>query len=319
MKELNTESLKVSVGEVASTLPSWARAAVEVGMLARRAAHFTESRLIVCCVVPCRSVFTALIGFGAVLAGGFAFKKGFAWEDFLSVEPGSEIFWKEKDRGSNYVGVVEPHEELSGQVFVPVTITKPARKQGRWLFTKDKFYECIFSEDKLPSLKGAEKYVRSEAFFSSLGIQNASSWLMTSGAEVRLITNRAALERNLEGWGLVAGDGSTGEPLDDLMLLKHEEDAPLAKATIASHLGELVGACPVTVLDGPLAFQSFQKVDSGSLVFVLERSELGVEHVSFFEQAYYQHSPEHAVEIDSMFFSDVPESVEITGYCLRAA
>ena len=287
-------------------------------MLARRAAHSTESRLIVCCVVPCRSVFTALIGFGAVLAGGFAFKKGFAWEDFLSVEPGSEIFWKEKNKGGNYVGVVEPHEELLDQVFVPVTITRPPKKQGRWLFTKDKFYECIFSEDKLPSPKGAEKYARSEAFFRSLGIQKASSWLMTSGAEVRFITNRAALERDLEGWGLIAGDGGTSEPLDVLMLLKHEKDAPLAKATITSHLGELVVACPVTVLDGPLAFQSFQKVNSGSLVFVLERAELGMEHVGFLEQASYQHFPEHAVEIDSTFFSDLPESVEITGYCLRA-
>lgn len=317
MEAFNAETLKVVVNEVAVPLPNWARTAVEVGMLARRAAHSNESRLIVCCVVPCRSVFTALVGFGAVLAGGFAFKKGFAWEDFLSVEPGTEIFWKEKDRGSNFVGVVELHEEFSDQILVPVTITKPARKQGRWLFTKEKFYECIFSEDSLPSVKAAEKYARSADFFSRLGIQKASSWLMTSGAEVRLITNRAALERNLEGWGLVAGEGSIGEPLNDLMLLKHEEDSPLAKATIASHLGELVIDCPVTVLDGPLAFQSFQKVDFGSLVFVLERSELDVEHVNFLEEASYQHSPKHAVEIDSMFLADVPESVEITGYCLR--
>lgn len=319
MKEFNAERLKVSVNEIATTLPEWGRVAVEVGMLARRAAHSTESRLIICCVVPCRSVFTALVGFGAVLAGGLAFRKGFTWPDFLNVEPGTEIFWKEKDRGSNFVGVVEPHEELSGQTLVPVTITKPARKQGRWFFTKEKFQECIFSEDNLPSVKAAEKYVRSESFFSRLGIQKASSWLVTSGVEVRLITNRAALERNLEGWGLVAGEGSIGGPLNDLMFLKHEEDAALAKATIASHLGELVLDCPVTVLDGPLAFQSFQKVDSGSLVFVLERSELDVEHVSFLEQASYQHSPASTMKIDSVFFSTVPESIEITGYCLRAA
>lgn len=318
MKEFNAERLKVSLNKVAVPLPDWARTAVEVGMLARQASLSTQSRLIVCCVVPCRDVFTALIGFGAVLAGGFAFKNGFAWEDFLSLEPGSEIFWKEKDRGGNYVGVVEPHEELSGQIFIPVTIKKPARKQGRWLFTRDKFLECIFSEDKLPSLEGEEKYARAEAFFSSLGIQKASSWLMTSGAEVRLITNFAALKRNLEGWRLLAGEAGSGEPLDDLVLLKHEEDSSLAKATIASYLGELVVDCPVTVLDGPLAFQSFQKVGSGSLVFVLERAELGLEHVSFLEQASYQHSPAHAVEIASKFLSDVPETVEITGYCLGA-
>ena len=317
MKEFNVESLKVSLNEAVLPLPDWARTAVEVGMLARQAAHSNQSRLIVCCVVPCRSVFTALIGLGAVLAGGFAFKKGFAWEDFLSVEPGTEIFWKEKNRGSNYVGVVELQEELLGQTLVPVRIIKPVSKQGRWLFSKDKFAECIFSEEKLPSPRGAEKYARSEAFFNDLGIQKASSWLMTAGAEVRLVTNRAALERNLEGWGVVAGESSVGESLDDLMLLKREEDATLAKATIASHLGELLVTCPVTVLDGPLAFQSFQKVDSGSMVFVLERTELDVEHVSFLEQASYQHSPDGAVKIGTMFLSTVPESIEVTGYCLR--
>lgn len=317
MKEFNVEKLRVSVNGVVSALPEWAGLAVELGMLARHGAVSTEGRLVICCVVPCRRVFTPLVGFGAVLAGGLAFKKGFAWEDFLAVEPGTEIFWKEKDRGSNYVGVVELQEELLGQTLVPVRITKPVSKQGRWLFSKDKFAECIFSEEKLPSPRVAEKYARSEVFFNDLGIQNASSWLMTAGAEVRLITNRAALERNLEGWGVVAGESSVGEPLDDLMLLKHEEDAILAKATIASHLGELVVACPVTVLDGPLAFQSFQKVDSGSMVFVLERTELDMEHVSFLEQASYQHSPDGAVKIGSMFFSTVPESIEITGYCLR--
>src|SRR5690606_22331763 len=136
-----------------------------------------------------------------------------------------------------------------------------------------KFAECIFSEEKLPSPRGADKYERSETFFNNFGIQKASSWLMTSGPEVRLVTNRAALERNLEGWALLVGEVGTGETLSDLMLLKHEDDASLAKTTIVSHLGELVASCPVTVLDGPLAFQSYQKVDSGSLVFVLERAE----------------------------------------------
>lgn len=319
MKAFNIEKLRVSVNGAVSALPGWAGLAVELGVLARRRADSGEGRLVICCVVPCRRVFTALVGFGAVLAGGLAFRKGFAWEDFLAVEPGTEIFWKEKDRGSNYVGVVEPQEELQEQTLVPVSITKPASRQGRWFFSKDKFAECIFSEEKLPSPKGAEKYARSEAFFNNLGIQKASAWLMTSGAEVRLVTNRAALERNLEGWGLLVGEGGTGEPLSDLMLLKHEEDAHLAKATIASHLGELVASCPVTVLDGPLAFQSYQKVDSGSLVFVLERAELSVEHANFFEQASYQHAPEYCGEVDSVFLSTVPKSVEITGYCLRAA
>ncbi len=319
MKEFHVEQLGVSVSGVVSALPQWAGLAVELGMLARRGAVSTESRLVICCVVPCRRVFTALVGFGAVLAGGLAFRKGFAWEDFLAVEPGTEIYWKEKDRGSNYVGVVEPREELLGQTLVPVSITKPASRQGRWFFSKDKFSECIFSEEKLPSPRGAEKYARSEAFFNKLGVQKASSWLMTSGAEVRLVTNRAALERNLEGWALVMGEGGNGEPLADLMLLKHEEDAHLAKATIASHLGELVASCPVTVLDGPLAFQSYQKVDSGSLVFVLERAELNVEHVNFFEQASYQHVPEYCGKVDGVFLSTVPKCVEITGYCLKAA
>lgn len=319
MKEFNVEKLRVSVNGVVSALPEWAGLAVELGMLARHGAVSSEGRLVICCVVPCRRVFTPLVGFGAVLAGGLAFRKGFAWEDFLAVEHGTEIFWKEKDRGSNYVGVVEPQEELLGQTLVPVSITKPSSKQGRWFFSKEKFAECIFSEEKLPSPRVADKYARSETFFNNLGIQKASSWLMTSGAEVRLVTNRAALERNLEGWALLVGEVGTEEALSDLMLLKHEDDASLAKATIASHLGELVASCPVTVLDGPLAFQSYQKVDSGSLVFVLERAELNVEHVNFFEQASYQHSPESCGEVDGVSLSAVPKCIEITGYCLKIA
>lgn len=320
MNRLNPECLQVSIEGGTEPLPHWARSAVEIGAWARHAAASNDSRLIICCVVPCRAVFTALVGLGAVVAGGAMFQRGFSWTDFLSLNPKTEIFWTEKGKKQKFAGLVESHEEISGQTMVPVTVTKgPAKKIGRWFFSESKFRECIFSEEKLPSSAASDQFARAGHFYSALGIPADSSWLMTAGAEVRFVANRAAFKRSLEGWGLTSDTENDPSPLEQLLVLRDEGDPTLAKARITHERGSITSVCPVSVLDGPSAFHRFSDIEAGSLVVILERSELVEEHRDWLIQARSEHSLECEQNLSELVPNNIPTTVEITGYCLRTS
>ena len=320
MKEMRFENLRVVVGESARSLPDWASAAVQLGAYARYASALQEEgRLIICCVVPSRDVFTALVGLGSVIAGGLLFKKGFCWEDFKNLEPGTEIYWKKNGETCNYSGVVEAHEEVQGQTMVPVMILKPSRKKGRWYFSESKFRECIFSQEGLPSVQASERFTIAESFYEALGVSASSKWLMTAGAEVRFVTKGAQFRRTLEDWAMTSDSDSVGSSLDQLLILRDEGDSSLAKARITHHLGTFLNECPVSIIDGPLAFQRISDIDSGSLVVVLERGELAEEHVDLLLQASHEHSQESEEQFSELALSKIPSTVEVTGYCLKMA
>ena len=319
MNRLNSECVLVSIEGATEPLPDWAISAVEIGVWARYAAVSSDSRLILCCVVPCRAVFSALIGLGAVAAGGALFSKGFSWTDLLNLEAGTEIFWEAPEAKQKFTGVLQPQEEFNGQQTVPVRITKgPPRMRGmRWQFTESKFRECTFSEEKLPSNATSGQFERAKSFFSSLGVSSDSSWLMTAGAEVRIVSNRVAFKRGLEGWGLASGGESSPSPIDKLLILKDEEDSAFAKARLTHARGSITHDCPVSVLDGPLAFQRIPDIETGSLVVVLERNELAEEHFDLLIQAEVDRSLEHEQKFAELVPDNIPLTVEITGCYLR--
>lgn len=316
---MNFESLKIVLDGDAICMPDWAKAAVEIGAYARYASASEKHRLIVCCVVPSRDVFSALVGLGSVIAGGRLFRKGFSWEDLKRLEPGTEIFWKIKENNLNYTGVLGAHESVLGQTMVPVTISKPVRERGRWLFSDSRFRECVFSEEKLPSAKSDQKFEIAEHFYGSLGISAASKWLMTAGAEVRFVTNRAHFMRTLEGWKMTSSLDGHASSLDQLLILQGEKDTSLAKARVTPHLRAFESECAVSVIDGPLAFQRLSDIDGGSLVVVLERGELGEEHLDQLLHAKDEHSLECEKALPDFAFNNMPPTVEVAGYCLKMA
>lgn len=320
MNNENSECISVLYNGKAVPLPDWAKAAFEIGAWARSAAIQGDSRLIVCCVVPCRAVFTSFIGLGAVASGGALFQKGFTWKDFLNLDSGTEIFWTEKGRKKRYSGIIELHQEINGQTLVPVTIRKGSTKNsGRWLFSELKFSDCIFSEEKLPLSSASEQFSRAESFFAAIGNTNVSTWLTTAGAEVRFVTNRAAFKRSLEGWELASGTDSRSSSIDQLMILRNEGDPSLAKARITNSVGSFLSDCPVSVLDGALAFQRFSDIEKGSLVVVLERSELMEEHTDWLVQVRSEHTSQFEHEVAELVPKNIPRSIEITGFCLKSS
>jgi hypothetical protein len=317
---LNLECLRVAIDGDIAPLPDWAISAIEIGAWARYASVSIDTRLVVCCVVPCRAVFTALVGLGAVASGGTLFRKGFTWPDLMNLSPGTEIFWTEKGKKQKFAGIVGPHEIIGEQTMVPVTVTKgPVKKIGRWLFSETKFRECIFSEEKLPSSTASDQFARAGHFYSALGIPSDSSWLMTAGAEVRFVANRAALKRSLEGWELTSDTAKNLSSVDQLLILRDEGDPALAKARISHLRGSIISNSPVSVVDGPLAFQRIPDIEAGSIVVVLERAELAEEHLDLLIQARNEHSFECELEAAELVPSNIPTTVEITGYCLRSS
>ena len=141
---------------------------------------------------------------------------------------------------------------------------------------------------------------------------------MTAGAEVRFVANRAALKRSLEGWGLTSNTENDPTRVAQLLILRDEGDPSLAKARISHVRGSITSDCPVSVLDGPLAFQRIPDIEAGSLVVVLERSELVEEHLDLLIQARNENYLECERKLAELVPSNIPMTVEVTGYCLRA-
>jgi hypothetical protein len=321
MNKLDIQSLQISAEEGIVPLPNWAKSAIEIGAWARYAATSNDSRLLVCCVVPCRSVFTALVGFGSVLIGGALFEKGFSWADLLALQDKTEIFWKDPKIGERFSGIVLPKEEVCGTLMRPVKITKGPRKymNTKWYFSESKFRNCVFSEIQLPSHIATKKLKSTELFFDILGVKSVLPWIISSGTEVRFVANRAALKRSLEGWGLTSGAENDPAPVDQLLILGDEGDHALAKARVSHVRGSITSDCPVSVLDGPLAFQRISDIETGSLVVVLERTELAEEHRDLLIQARHEHSLECERKLAELVPSNIPTTVEVTSYCLRTS
>lgn len=318
MKKINLEELRISINGCKEPLPDWASAAIQLGAYARYTSNQTKDhRLLLCCVVPCRDVFTALLGLGSVFAGSLLFKKSFDWDDLKNLKPGTEIFWKNKGDNYSYSGVIEPHEEMDRQILVPVNIKKPKKKAGRWFFSESKFRDCIFSEENLPSAQTYERFKDLVDFYSILGCDNASKWLETAGSEVRLITNNSKFRQTLDKWLITTELDSKAISPEHLMILRDETDPAFAKARLTHHLGKFIRDCPVTILDGPLAFQCISDIQVGSLVVVLETGELSYHHIDLLSNA----SSEHSEEVESLLYGfnleNITPSIEITGYCLN--
>jgi len=314
----NIECIQVSTDSKIFPLPNWAKSAIEIGAWARYAANLEGRRLIICCVVPCRDVFTALVGVGAVAAGGTLFHRGFSWTDFMNLEPGTEIFWSVQGDKRKYAGIVKPHEENNGQILIPVEIKKGAKKnKTTHLFTESKFRECFFSEDRLPSAAKSDQIENAKIFYSNVGIPTDSSWLVTSNPEVRFITNQAAFYRSIKGWSLTTNPDNEPLSIENLLILKDEEKPAIAKSRITSVRGSLVKNCPISILDGPFAFDRIYDVKSGSLVIILERSEVMEEHIDLLFQIQLEHLPECEQEMTGLIPFNIPKSIEIAGYCIE--
>jgi hypothetical protein len=168
--------------------------AVEIGAWARHAAGSIDCRLLVCCVVPCRSVFTALVGLGAVASGGSLFQKGIhVGGSFESQSRDRDILGDKGGEPKVCRDYRNAPKKSAGRRWCPLYLRRARpRKWGRWFFSEAKFRECIFSEEKLPSGSASDQFERAERFYRTLGVPAGPSWLMTAGAEVRFVANRAA-------------------------------------------------------------------------------------------------------------------------------
>ena len=318
---MNTKLLHVSTNENSIIpMPDWARTAVEIGVWARHVAASDSSRLVVCCVVPCRTTFSALVGLGAVAAGGALFEKGFSWEDLVRLEPGTKIFWKNMNHRNKFEGTVEPLEIHCGQKAVPVTLNRPLKQKGsRHLFFESGFGEYTLGEEMLPAAAASDQFKRAEAFYSSFGVPIDSSWLLSSGSEVRFVTTKAAFKRSIDGWGLTIDENSDPTPIEQLLILRDDGDLTIAKSRINHARDSISSDCPVSVLDGPLVFSKIKDIEDGSLVIVLERGEFLDEHRDLMIQAQNEHLLEHDRWLAERLPKNFPASVEITGYSLRSS
>lgn len=319
MPALNFDHLRVVNGNGCVPLPAWARSAIEIGAWARSVADSSATRLLLCCVVPSRAPFTALVGFGAVAQGGTFFRSGFSWHDLQSLEAGTPIFWKAPEVPRQRLGgILEPIEEVSGQVMVPVKITKGPRKMkgSRWFFTESKFRDCAFSEEMLPTAKSSEQFAKAREFYRMLGVSASSSWLVTAGPEVRFIGNYSAFCRSLMGWQLTSTSEHDAASVDQLLILKKDGDKSLAKSRISHNTGAISGDAPVSIIDGPLAVRRVQDTGTGSVIIVLARDEVAEEHIHLLIEARNDHSENAETSAKEMAPQDIPAEIELAAYCI---
>ena len=319
MQRLNTGKLKVSYESTISNLPDWAVTALEIGALAGYAANLAESRLVLFCVVPCRQIFTALLGFGTLACRAAISENRYSWLDFLSIDDGTEVFWTQPGIKESFAGKLMPQEIIGGNIMRSAAITRPKKKSTeglKWIFSESKYKQCVFSADRLPLKNASENFEKADKFFKELDVKIGAGWFMKKGAELRIISNISSFQNSLKGWTLTAENLNYSISLENLLLLKKEGDTVFAKTLITSSLGRILSKCPVSILDGPLTFQRIQDIDSGSLIIVLERHELMQEHIDFLIQAKSQHIQKSNDALQHLIPKKIASTVEVSGYCL---
>lgn len=303
-------------GDERLPLPDWSKALLWLGWWCR-SFQLNEKRILAVAVLPARTYASIFVGLGSLLAGARQFRGGFAWNDLENLSPGTEIFWKTASHGVRYQGVVlERHNGLPGLVPVRITATRRSREVGLvWSFSPSKFAECLFSEECLPAERGTAATDNAVRFHRDLGLETDSRWACTAGVEGLIVTNQAGFWEAVGGMQIAART-ETPLPLSDILCAAGVHDRTVAKLRLsaASRIPEHISA-PVTILDGPSAWDQMPHVNTGNIVVLLERAEYTADVQNFLlEAASYANDPpaELMQDVPSRF----PPGVEMTTFVL---
>lgn len=303
-------------GDEGLPLPDWGKALLWLGWWSRW--HQQDGRrILVVAVLPVRRYASIFVGLGCLLAGARQFRGGFSWSDFQSLPPGTEIFWKTASYGVRYRGIIlESHDSVPNLIPVRITATKRSSEVGSvWSFSPARFAECVFSEEGLPADKGTAAMENALRFHRDLGLGTDPRWVWTAGAEGLILTNQAGFREAADGLQIGV---RTGEPLplSDVLCAAGIHDRNIAKLRLApaSRVPEHIDV-PVTVLDGPTAWDQMSNVDTGNIVVLLERAEYtaDIENV-LLEAAGYAEEPPADIRLDIP--GRLPPGVEATAFFL---
>jgi len=297
-------------------LPDWSKALLWLGWWCRW--HQLDGRRILAVVVlPTRKYASVFVGLGCLLAGARRFRGGFSWNDLQSLPPGTEIFWKTASPIVRYRGIIqESHGGVPNLIPVRITATKRTSDIGSvWSFSPARFAECLFSEECLPTENRTVTINNALRFHWDLGLGTDSRWVWTAGAEGLIFTSQAGFREAADG--LQIGVRTEAPvPLSDVLCAASIHDKNVAKLRLvpANRLSEHIVA-PVTVLDGPAAWDHLSHIGTGNIVVLLERTEYTADiHNVLLEAAGYAEEPPTDVLLDVP--GRLPPGIEATAFFL---
>lgn len=303
-------------GDERLPLPDWSKALLWLGWWCR-SFQLNEKRILAVVVLPVRTYASIFAGLGCLLAGARQFCGGFSWEDLKNLSPGSEIFWKTASHGVRYQGVIlERHEGTPDLVPVRITATRRSREVGLvWSFSPAKFAECLFSEECLPAEKGTAAMDNALRFHRDLGLETDPRWVCTAGAEGLIITNQTSFWDAVDGMQ-IAARADAPLPLGDVLCAAsiHDRGVTKLRLSAASRVPDQICA-PVTILDGPAAWDQMSQVDSGNILVLLERTEYTADVQNILLEA-ASYSDEPPADIKRDIPDRLPPGVEVTAFVL---
>ena len=254
-------------------LPDWVKTYIWLGWWCRKL-KLEHDRLLVVSVLPTRKLASAFTGLGCLLAGAQQFRGGFGWQDFRNLPPGSVVFWKSLNDNTKYGGIVLEPPDWDMDL-VPVMITTRVNNGTTWYFSERKFFECLFSQEDLPTPHGTVAMDNAMLLHQRLGLQTEPRWIWTAGAEVQVMTNQAKFRETLTGLQIGA-QTAAAVPLEDALCAPSDGNK-LAKLRVLSVGHVFLKNVPVTILDGEAAFDQIDQIESGNILILLERTEYTAE------------------------------------------
>lgn len=305
-------------GDERLPLPDWSKALLWLGWWCR-SFQLNEKRILAVVVLPARRYGSIFVGLGCLLAGARQFRGGFSWNDLQSLPPGTGIFWKTESHGVRYQGVIQAkHEGAPGLVPVRITATRRSREVGLvWSFSPAKFAEYLFSEECLPAEKGTAAMDNALRFHRALGLETDPRWVCTAGAEGLLVTNQVGFWDAVDGIQ-IAAKSDAPLPLGDVLCAAGVRDRSVAKLRLAaaSRVTEHISA-PMTILDGPAAWDQIQHIDTGNIVVLLERAEYTADVHNYLLEAAGD-AEEAPDDLRRDVPGRIPPGVEVTAFVLGA-
>jgi len=254
------------------SLPDWAKAEIWLGWWCRNC-QLEGKRLLVVAVLPSRKLSAAFAGLGCLLAGAKQFHGGFTWDDLRNLPEGSKIFWNIPGNHSRYEGEIGKIPDWDSNL-VSVLITRGARRDVGtvWYFSAQRFSECLFSEECMPTQRRTIAMDNVLRLHGELGLDTKASWIWTAGTEAQIVTNQTKFWDNLDDLE-IGSKGSNPLRFEDTLCAAKGNDRTLSKLRVVS-VGQIHEQNSLlTILDGGDSFDHVQDIESGNVLILLDRTE----------------------------------------------
>lgn len=266
----------------AGSVPGWVEFLMWTGWWMRRH-RSADRRLFMVLLLPTRSCCSVFSAFGALVGSMSEDTDVLTWSTLAALPSGQRVYlrFKRSARGTIPAeGKIAGLQEILGAKGVKIEIESAAKPFSDLSITvlPENFGDYQISLTPYLSGRRERKLAGISQFYGKTFTAFNPSWMLIRNQECIVVTNRAAWERETGGIHVSVKDGLRRPvvfPLVDLLMAGLLDSDQQPRIGLVSPKTEITGrtGTPVTILDGPEALKSLEKITTSNVIILLDRCE----------------------------------------------